>query len=694
MRMNSESINMLAAALAIQLGIVFFAVRFLGRLAKKIGMPQVLGELIAGIIIGPYALGGIPLPGFPQGVFGLGAGYLVVSNELYAIASIASVVLLFVSGLETNIGLFLRYSVAGAVIGLGGAVITFLAGNLVGVFLLQTSFTDPRCLFLGILTTTTSVGITARILSDQKKMDTPEGSTILAAAVFDDVLGIIAMAVVLGIVAVAADTTHSTNSLKLFAILAISGKAFGIWLGFTILGLVFSKKVAAFLKFFKNPADFSMLALGLAFVVAGLFEKQGLAMKIGAFIAGLSLAKTDIGPVIQERVRSVYDFFVPVFFAVIGMMVNFREFFSPPVLVFGAIYTGTAILTKIIGCGGPALLMGFNGKGALRIGMGMISRGEMVLILASIGLASGILNEQLFAVIILMTLVTTLAAPPLMSATFKIAGTGTRKAARGDNITSATWEFSSEEIAGMVIDTLLKDLHNEGFYIQAMSIDEGLSQARKGDISLFIKENGKVVTIDAFESDMPFVKTAVYEVIVELYEAIHQLKQSADPHAMKKELLEMEDESHRSLLSYINPECTVLDLQGETKEAIIVELVDILAARGKLCDRDAVLRDVWEREKTMNTGMEHGIALPHAKTDGVDDLVVAVGIKKAGVDFGAMDGEKSRIFILMISPKKAEVPYLEFLAAISSALHDEVAREAVINAPSPEMAVTLLREGK
>ncbi|MCL2762787.1 MAG: cation:proton antiporter, partial [Treponema sp.] len=432
--MNSESINMLAAALAIQLGIVFFAVRFLGRLAKKIGMPQVLGELIAGIIIGPYALGGIPLPGFPQGVFGLGAGYLVVSNELYAIASIASVVLLFVSGLETNIGLFLRYSVAGAVIGLGGAVITFLAGNLVGVFLLQTSFTDPRCLFLGILTTTTSVGITARILSDQKKMDTPEGSTILAAAVFDDVLGIIAMAVVLGIVAVAADTTHSTNSLKLFAILAISGKAFGIWLGFTILGLVFSKKVAAFLKFFKNPADFSMLALGLAFVVAGLFEKQGLAMKIGAFIAGLSLAKTDIGPVIQERVRSVYDFFVPVFFAVIGMMVNFREFFSPPVLVFGAIYTGTAILTKIIGCGGPALLMGFNGKGALRIGMGMISRGEMVLILASIGLASGILNEPLFAVIILMTLVTTLAAPPLMGATFKIAGTGTRKAARGDNI--------------------------------------------------------------------------------------------------------------------------------------------------------------------------------------------------------------------------------------------------------------------
>jgi Kef-type K+ transport system membrane component KefB len=214
---------------------------------------------------------------------------------------------------------------------------------LAGVLLLNASFMDPRCLFLGILCTATSVGITARILSDQKKMDSPEGVTILAAPVFDDVLGIIALAVVLGIVAVLGGSAGS-EALRARVILIIAGKAFGIWLGFTALGIIFSKKIAAFLKLFKHSFDFSILALGIALVLAGIFEKQGLAMIIGAYIAGLSLSKSDIAPVIQERIHGVYDFFVPVFFAVMGMMVNVREIINPQVLAFGAIYTCFAIL--------------------------------------------------------------------------------------------------------------------------------------------------------------------------------------------------------------------------------------------------------------------------------------------------------------------------------------------------------------
>ncbi|WP_461248686.1 cation:proton antiporter domain-containing protein, partial [Treponema sp. R6D11] len=175
----------------------------------------------------------------------------------YAIASIASIILLFASGLETDIGLFLRYSVAGGIIGIGGVLVSFTLGDLTGVFLLHAAFMDPRCLFLGILSTATSVGITARILSEHKKMDSPEGVTILAAAVFDDVLGIIALAVVLGIVTLL--TEHSGGGLQTNAILAIAGKAFGIWLGFTAVGLIFSKKLAGVLKLFKLPSDFSIL---------------------------------------------------------------------------------------------------------------------------------------------------------------------------------------------------------------------------------------------------------------------------------------------------------------------------------------------------------------------------------------------------------------------------------------------------
>ena len=121
--------------------------------------------------------------------------------------------------------------------------------------------------------------------------------------------------------------------------------------------------------------------------------------------------------------------------------------------------------------------------------------------------------------------------------------------------------------------------------------------------------------------------------------------------------------------------------------------MDILDGRGMILDRDMVIRDVIEREKTINTGMINAIALPHAKTDGVDDLRVAVGIKREGLDFGAMDGKKSRLFILIVSPKKAFVPHLEFLATISTFLENKKVCEAVINATSPDKVAELLRGG-
>jgi len=698
--METGSITEMMAVLALQLGVILFAVKIFGKLAKKVKIPQVLGELIAGVVIGPFALGGIQLPGFPQGLFAAGHGSLAVTPELYAFASIASIMLLFVSGLETDIGLFLRYSLAGGVIGIGGVLVSFSAGALTGVLLFGKSFMDPICLFLGILSTATSVGITARILSEQKKMDSPEGVTILAAAVFDDVLGIIALAVVLGIVAISgnADTAlegaSSSGGVQAWAILAIAGKALGIWLGFTALGLLFSKKLARFLKIFKHGFDFSILAFGIALILAGVFEKHGLAMIIGAYIAGLSLSRTDIAAVIQERIRGIYEFFVPVFFAVMGMMVNVREIISPQVLMFGAIYTGAGVISKIIGCGGPAMLMGFNVRGALRIGAGMVPRGEVALIIAGIGLASGILDQQVFGAIILMTLVTTLAAPPLLSATLKIAGSGTRKPVKGDDSVLLKWEFNSAEISDIVINTLLDDLRREGFYVQVMSLDEGLSQARKDDIVLSITETDNLVSIETATADVPFVKTLVYEVIVELHDSIQKLKDSSDPKAMRKEILNKDGRANDDLLSLICPECTSVALKGQTKQEIITELVDLLAARNKLLNRDLVLADVLDREKTMSTGMAHGIALPHSKTDGVDEMVVAVGVKKTGVDFDSADGESSRLFIMVASPKRSTGPHLQFLAAIGSVLENMATCEAVINSSSPEEAVRIIQVKK
>ena len=689
--MESESITELMAILILQLGIILFAVRIFGNLAKKIGFPQVLGELIAGIIIGPYALGGIHLPGFAHGLFPLAIGPLSVSNELYAFATVASIILLFVSGLETNIKLFIRYSFAGGIISISGVLASFVAGDLIGMLLFKTSFMDPRCLLLGLLITSNSLGIVARLLSDQKKMDTPESVTILAASLFDDVFTIIALSIVMGVIAVIIGDPGSGSGVSLLSILVIAGKVFGIWLGFVALGLIFSKKLADFLKMFKSTIDFSILAFGIALILAGLFEKQGIAMIIGAYIAGLSLSRTDIALVIQERIRILYDFFVPIFFAVMGMMVNFRDIISVHVLVFGAIYAAAAIIAKLIGCGGSSLFLGFNIKGALRISMGMAPRGEMTLILAGIGLAMGILSQELFAVLILMILLTTVAVPPLLSASLKLAGQGTRKPVKGDDKESMTWKFPSSEIADLVINTIFDDLRNEGFYVQVMNFNKGLCQARKDDIVLSITEKENSITIETTKTDMQFVKTALYEVIMTLHESIRKLKESSDPTIMKKELLSSGGRSRHDLLAQISRECTSVNLSGVTKEEIITELVDMLASQNKLLDRDMVLKDVFEREKTMSTGMSHGIALPHAKTDGVDDLKVAIGIKKQGVEFESLDGEISRLFIMVISPKKTTGPHVQFLAAVSAILSNKNIREEVINAASPEEAVKLLQ---
>ena len=697
--METETITEVMAVLVLQLGLILFAVRIFGKLAVKIGIPQVLGELSAGIIIGPYALGSIPIPGFPHGLFSLtfaaASGHLPVSNELYTIATVGSIILLFVSGLETDIRLFMRYSVAGSIIGIGGVLFSFIFGNAAGMLILNTSFSDPRCLFLGLVTTATSLGITARILSEQKKLDSPEGVTIMAAAVFDDVLGIIGLAVLLGVVAVMNLDSQADSGFNYQAILLVAGKALGIWLSFTVLGFIFSKKLASFLKFFKSSYDFSILSLGIALILAGIFEKQGLAMIIGACITGLSLSKTDIAPVIIQRIHGIHEFFVPVFFAVMGMMVNIREITSPQVLIFGTIFTGIAFIAKLFGCGAPALLMGFNIKGALRIGLGMVPRGEVALILGGIGIASGILNQQLFSMVIMMTLITTLIAPPLLELSLKIQGRGTRKQVRDEDFSSTTWQFKSEEIANIVINWLLRDLRSEGFFIQTMYTDSGLSQARKDDIIFTIKREGKNVVVETTKTNERFIRTLVYEVIVELYGIIQSLKDTSSPLELKSETFSTQEtgkeKASYNIFTHLNPECISFDLKGETREEIITELVDLLSEKDGLIQRDWVIRDVLERERIMDTGMKYGLAIPHGRSDGVEHLAIAMGYKKEGLDFGSIDGELSKIFILLVSARKDPEPYTQLLADIATVFSDEDAREELLNAASPDQILEIFR---
>lgn len=682
-----ENITEIVTSLVFQLAVIIFAVRIVGKLAVKIGIPSVLGELVAGIIIGPYALGGIALPGFAHGVFPLNSASLAVSPELYAFSSLASIILLFASGIETDLTLFLKYSVTGGIIGFGGVAVSFLFGDFCSMIMLGTGFMDVRSLFLGIMSTATSVGITARILSDKKKMDSPEGVTILAAAVFDDVLGIVLLAVVMGIVsAVSGGTSISGTKIELIAF-----KAFSIWLVFTALCILFSKYIARFVKLFGGTYDFSIAAFGVALVLAGIFEKQGLAMIIGAYTTGLALSGTDIAPVIQERIHGLYKFFVPIFFAVMGMSVNLGALMNREVLIFGAVYTVAAILAKVIGCGGPSLALGFNFKGALRIGTGMIPRGEVALIIAGIGLTAGIVNQELFGVVILMTLVTTILAPPLLSVTLKIKGRGTRREIKTAEAQQFVWDFKDDEIADLVIDMFLQDLRSEGFYVQMMNISDGLSQARRGNVSLSITQTDSIVTIETDKEDMGFVKAEIYEVLLRLNKSLQTLEALHTTNSLQSALTSDENRFEPALLKSLNRNVISCNLKGESKQEILDELVALLEKSGKVTDRSRVLSDVLSREEIMSTGLEKGIAIPHAKTEGVTGICVAIGVKKEGTDFISLDGQPSKIFIMIVSPKKGEFPQMQIMSAVSGVLRKADTLEKVLAADTPDEVISAIK---
>ncbi len=689
--------------LVFQLALIIFAARIFGKLAVRVGIPSVLGELVAGIIIGPFALGGIALPGFSHGLFGIidplaGA----VSPELYAFAQIASIILLFASGLETDLSLFIKYSVSGGIIGIGGVVISFFFGAGCAAFILPmlgiecSGLFDVKCLFLGIMSTATSVGITARILSDKKKMDSPEGVTILAAAVFDDVLGIVLLAVVMGIVA--ALGTGKTLSGSTIGIIAL--KAFGIWLLATVGFILLSKKIARFVRFFGDATDFSIAALGVAFLLAGFFEKEHIAMIIGAYTTGLALSGTDIAPVIQEKIHSLYKFFVPIFFAVTGMSVDITKLFSKSVMICGGIYTLVAIFSKLLGCGLPALGLGFNIKGGFRIGAGMIPRGEVALIIAGIGLtakdAAGlpIVNQDLFGVVILMTLVTTIIAPPILNVSLSIKGRGTKKEISNEESQIFEWNFNNQELTHLVMDILLRDLRAEGFYVQMMNITDGICTARRGDTAISLREEDTKLIIETEEKDMGFIKGDLYEIMLRLNKSMQSLSALKNTESLQYGFARPENRVTNSVRKYLNPKCISCNLKGNTKDEILEELVGLLTQSGKVENRTKVLASLKERENSMTTGLQMGIAIPHTKTDGVTETCVAIGIKKEGLDYGSLDGEPSKIFVMLVSPIENSGPLMRATAAFSGALLHKEVRTSLLNARTPEGVIEILKDSK
>jgi Kef-type K+ transport system membrane component KefB len=398
------------------LGVMLMTGKFAAELFERIGQPGVLGELVAGIALG--AIHVIPTASDDS-----------LTHIVQILANVGVAVLLFEIGLETDLRAMARVGTAASLIGIVGVAAPFGLGFLYWMSPLhgyEHTLADPlmTAIFVGATLTATSVGITARVLTDLHALHTVEARMVLGAAVVDDVLGLVILGVVSGVAAGAgASLLGIARTLTLAVGFLVAAVAIGLAVAPRLFGLVDRMRVRGILL---------VSAFGFLLLLAALAASAGSALILGAFAAGIILAGTRQAKAIEDSMKSVADIFTPVFFLSIGAAVDLRAWnpFDPAarqVLIIGGTLSVIAVVGKLAS-GWAVPWLRFN---HWAVGIGMVPRGEVGLIFAQIGLAAGILSGRLFSAILLMVIATTLIAPPLLKQAFARWGsTGEAEAVR------------------------------------------------------------------------------------------------------------------------------------------------------------------------------------------------------------------------------------------------------------------------
>lgn len=384
----------------LDLALILLSTKLLGLITKRFQMPQVVGALLAGLILGP-------------GVLNVLQKTDIISN----LSEVGVIVLMFCAGLETDIKELKKSGKASFVIALLGVLIP-LGGGYLAAYIFNrpdlvvtdaSGSTFLQNMFIGVILTATSVSITVETLKEMGKLSSRAGNAILGAAIIDDILGIIALTVITSLADPNVDLVRVLMLIVLFFVFAIG------------VGLVVYKLFGAWTA--RAPKDLRRFVI-MAFVFCLLLsyiaeEAFGVTDITGAFIAGLVLSSTARSKYLMARFETLsYIMLSPVFFASIGLAVTLNDM-SAVIIVFSIVILLIAILSKIIGCGLGAKLCGYTNKEAIQIGAGMVSRGEVALIVANKGAEVGLMSSNLFGPIVIMVVATTILAPILLKIVFR-----------------------------------------------------------------------------------------------------------------------------------------------------------------------------------------------------------------------------------------------------------------------------------
>ena len=376
----------------LDVALILLSTKVFGLLTRRIEMPQVGGALVAGLLLGPACF-----------------NIVQESEFLDHIAEIGVIVLMFSAGLETDISELKKSGRNSFVIAVIGVLVPLLAGYVLASFFNTEPEAFLQNMFIGVILTATSVSISVETLKEMGKLSTPSGNAILGAALIDDILGIVALTIITGMADTSVQLTEVMLKIVAFFVLAV------------IVGIFARKGIEKlFDRYQKVHRRFSILSFAFCLLFAYVAEAYfGVADITGAFIAGLIISGTSRCNYVQMRIETLsYLLISPVFFASIGLKVVLPEM-STSIMIFSVLLLVLAILTKIVGCGLGAKLCRYENIQSLRIGIGMVSRGEVALIVASKGMKVGLMNEAFFGPIIIMVVLTTVVTPILLKIVFK-----------------------------------------------------------------------------------------------------------------------------------------------------------------------------------------------------------------------------------------------------------------------------------
>lgn len=371
----------------LQLAIIIVATKLAGHLSVRLGQPSVLGKLIAGIIIGPALL-----------------GWVEPSEFIDHMAEIGVLLLMFIAGLETDLKQLRDNWKSAFAVAIGGVILPFIGGYAIAEAF---GLSSNESLYLGLLLCATSVSISVQTLKEMNQLGSREGTTVLGAAVVDDVVVVVLLAVMMSMLGGGGDVSLPLLIGKkvLFFIVIIAA---AIWIIPPFMKLISRLKVT-------ETAISGALIVCLA--SAYFAEWMGVAGIIGAFAAGIAISQTSFQHEVDTKVAVIANaLFVPVFFVSIGLNITFTGLGNQ--IAFIVVLSIVAIAAKLLGGGIGARLTGFNTRSSLAIGAGMVSRGEVALIIAASGLQSGLLPSAYFTSVIMVVIITTLVTPPLLKVLF------------------------------------------------------------------------------------------------------------------------------------------------------------------------------------------------------------------------------------------------------------------------------------